>query len=240
MKNAASKKTVSAKSAPAAKAKQGKVRRSHVLPIAIAGLFTLIAVKGIEVTRVLPMPHIWSGSALASAPTPAPAPARAPAAAPAPAAPTAAPATAPAAAPAAPAAAPQDQGLLDDLRARRQQLEQREQEASAKEAVLAAMERRITERVAELDALRQRLEQAQHAAQQRDEQAWSGLVKTYEAMRPRDAATIFNELDMTVLVEVLDRMKETRAAPVLAVMQPERARQATMELARRRTASLAR
>ena len=61
------------------------------------------------------------------------------------------------------------------------------------------------------------------------------MVKTYETMRPRDAAAIFNDLDQPVLLQVLDRMKETKAAPVLAAMQPERARVITADLAKWRT-----
>jgi len=37
-----------------------------------------------------------------------------------------------------------------------------------------------------------------------------------------------------VLLQVLDRMNERKAAPVLAAMQPERARQVTAELAEMR------
>ena len=48
-------------------------------------------------------------------------------------------------------------------------------------------------------------------------------------MKPRDAAAIFNDLDMPVLLQVLDRMKEAKAAPILAAMQPDRAREATTE-----------
>ena len=54
-------------------------------------------------------------------------------------------------------------------------------------------------------------------------------------MKPRDAAVIFNDLDLPVLLPVLDRMKEAKAAPVLAAMHPERARQVTSELAQLRT-----
>ena len=50
-------------------------------------------------------------------------------------------------------------------------------------------------------------------------------------MRPRDAATIFNDLESPVLLQVLDRMKEAKAAPILAAMTPERARAATAQLA---------
>lgn len=65
------------------------------------------------------------------------------------------------------------------------------------------------------------------------------MVKTYEAMRPRDAATILNELDTPVLLQVLDRMKEAKAALVLAAMQPDRARAATTGLAEVRSRSVA-
>jgi flagellar motility protein MotE (MotC chaperone) len=54
-------------------------------------------------------------------------------------------------------------------------------------------------------------------------------------MKPRDAALIFNELDMQVLLQVVDRMKEAKAAAVMAAMQPDKARQVTTELARMRT-----
>ena len=54
-------------------------------------------------------------------------------------------------------------------------------------------------------------------------------------MRPKDAATIFNDLDNAVLIPVLDRMKDAKAAPILAAMTPERARAVTAQLAQTRT-----
>lgn len=135
---------------------------------------------------------------------------------------------------AAPQASEAERVLLLDLRTRRAELDRREQGIAEKEAVLAALERRITERMNELSALRERLDAIARAQKDRDDAGWRGLVRTYEAMRPREAAAIFNELDLPVLLEVLDRMRENRAAPILGVMQPERARQATAELAQKR------
>ncbi len=60
-------------------------------------------------------------------------------------------------------------------------------------------------------------------------------MKVYEGMKPRDAATIFNDLDMNVLLGVVDRMKDRKAAPVLAAMQPDKARELTTKLATLRT-----
>ena len=49
-----------------------------------------------------------------------------------------------------------------------------------------------------------------------------------------DAAVIFDELEMPVLLPIADRMREAKAAPVLAAMRPDRARTLTAELARLR------
>lgn len=149
---------------------------------------------------------------------------------------------APPAAPASPAEPPiseAERKLLLDLRTRRVALESQEQGLAAREAVLAATEKRLLERVDQLSALQARLEQMDAARRERDEANWRGLVKTYEAMRPRDAAAILNDMEMPVLLEVLDRMKEAKAAPILAAMLPERARAATAQLAQMRTRQVA-
>lgn len=134
----------------------------------------------------------------------------------------------------APLADAAERALLMDLRARRLELDRRERAIADRELMLGAIEQRVAARVEELSALQQRLDAMARAQRDRSEAGWRGLVRTYEAMRPRDAAAIFNELDLPVLLEVLDRMKENRAAPVLGVMQPERARQVTAELAQKR------
>lgn len=127
-----------------------------------------------------------------------------------------------------------ERAILLDLRRRRTELEGRAAQLAEREGLLAAAEKRLADRVAELASLQARLEALEAARHDRDEDAWRGLVKLYESMKPRDAATIFNDLDRPVLLGVLDRMKAAKAAQILAAMQPERARQATAELARRR------
>lgn len=120
---------------------------------------------------------------------------------------------------------------LQELRARRVQLDAQAARLDEREALLSAAERRLTERLQQLSALQTKLEQLDKERHDRDEASWQGLVKTYESMRPRDAATIFNDLDSAVLIPVLDRMKERKAAPILAAMAPERARAVTAQLA---------
>lgn len=133
-----------------------------------------------------------------------------------------------------PEATAAERSVLEELRARRAALDAREQALAVRESVLAAAEQRLARRIEELAALQQRLEALDRASREREDAGWRGLVRIYEAMRPRDAARIFNELEMVTLVEVVDRMKERTAAPILASMDPEKAKALTAELARRR------
>jgi flagellar motility protein MotE (MotC chaperone) len=137
--------------------------------------------------------------------------------------------------PAAPPISDSERVLLLDLRGRRAELDAQAAALAVRQATLGAAEKRLAGRLDELNALQKRLEALEAERQAHDEANWRGLVKLYEAMKPRDAATIFNDLDLPVLLPVGDRMKEAKAAPVLAAMQPERARQVTAELAQLRT-----
>ena len=60
------------------------------------------------------------------------------------------------------------------------------------------------------------------------------LVKIYENMKPADAARIFDELDLPIMLEVVDKMSERKAAPILANMNPLKAKELTVELADQR------
>lgn len=137
--------------------------------------------------------------------------------------------------PAEPPVSAAERALLLDLRQRKKSLDQREAALAARETALDAAERRITARVDELKTLQERLVALDAERKQHQESNWAGLVKLYETMRPRDAAAIFNDLDMNVLLPVVDRMKEAKAAAILAAMQTDKARQITTQLAAMRT-----
>ena len=59
-----------------------------------------------------------------------------------------------------------------------------------------------------------------------------------QKMKPKEAARIFDQLEMDVLLQVIDRMKSTKTAPVLAAMLPARAKELTMRIAERRKVSV--
>jgi flagellar motility protein MotE (MotC chaperone) len=128
--------------------------------------------------------------------------------------------------------------ILLDLRKRRDELDARAQAMDQRQLELEAAGKRLAERVQQLSALQTRLEAMEAERQQHKQENWAGLVKVYENMKPRDAAAIFDALDMQVLLQVLDRMQERKAAPILAAMQPDRARLATQLLAEMRTRAI--
>ncbi|WP_428486619.1 MotE family protein [Rhodopila sp.] len=135
----------------------------------------------------------------------------------------------------APPVSASEKTILQNLRQRRKELDARETSVAARESVLAASEQKLTVRVSELQALQKKLEGLDSAQKEKEDAGWQAMVKLYEAMKPKEAATIFNELSMPVLLQVMDRMKDAKAAAVMAAMNPDRARDVTSELAQLRT-----
>ncbi len=123
---------------------------------------------------------------------------------------------------------------MQDLAARREQLEQRARELDIRENLLEAAEQRIEDQIAELREIEASIQALiqQHDAQ--EERKLRSLVRVYETMKPKDAARIFNELDLDILLDVAELMNERRLAPVLAAMNPQRATTVTIEIRTRK------
>lgn len=122
--------------------------------------------------------------------------------------------------------------VLERLADRRKQIDQRERDLDMREKLIAAAEKRVEERIVELKAIEGRIEAMFGKRGEQEEAQLAGLVKMYETMKPTDAAEIFNTLEQGVLIDVMGRMKPAKAAPVLAAMNPERAQEVTVELAK--------
>jgi flagellar motility protein MotE (MotC chaperone) len=59
------------------------------------------------------------------------------------------------------------------------------------------------------------------------------LVKIYETMKAKEAAKIFESLDMPTLLGVVERMKPARVAVIMAEMNPEKAKDITVALTKK-------
>ena len=129
---------------------------------------------------------------------------------------------------------PAEIDLLQQLAERRQVLESREQEFELRTGLLAAAESRIDKKVEELKVLRETISGLIKTFDAQQDAKLLSLVKIYENMKPKEAAKIFEELEMDTLLEVAERMKERKLAPIMAKMDPEKARDMTVELSRLR------
>lgn len=212
--------------------------RMRLLPLTIGGVAMVLSLRAFD---------LWTqaGSAFAQSEKPASAAA---AQSPVPAGKGSAPAAqpaAPVAVGAAPAKQPEEVSnipeytdaelqVLQALSSRRESLERRSASLDEREALLKAAEQRIEAKVQELKQLQGSMESLIRRYDEEEDARKKSLVKIFETMKPAEAARIFEQMDLPVLIDILERMKERNAAPVLAQMHPARAKQVTAELARRR------
>jgi flagellar motility protein MotE (MotC chaperone) len=125
--------------------------------------------------------------------------------------------------------------LFRDLSRRREEIEAKEKALSAREALLLAAERELDSKVRELTSLRGEIEGLLKQQSEEEKARIASLVQIYEGMKAKDAARIFNTLDMDVLLAVMGQMSERKSAPILAEMSPERARSVTILMAQENT-----
>ena len=121
--------------------------------------------------------------------------------------------------------------LLENLSKRRDELDRREKDLEIKSKVLEATDKRINDKLVEMKALETQLSKTVALYNEKQSTQIDSLVKIYSNMKPVDAANIFNQLDMPILLEVISKMSERKVSPVLAAMDPKKARDVTEELA---------
>ncbi len=124
--------------------------------------------------------------------------------------------------------------ILQSLSGRRSAIEKREKSILDREHLLEIAEKRIDQKVQELEKIRDALKEMVSAREEHEKERMRGLVKIYELMKPDKAALIFEGLELEVLLEVVDMMKEVKLSPILSAMNPRAAQKLTAELAARR------
>ncbi len=120
--------------------------------------------------------------------------------------------------------------VYDDLMERRQMIEQREKQLDQREALMKAGTEEVNKKVEELTAIRNEIQSLLKKQNAEEEANTAKLVKIYEGMKPKDAAKIFNQLDMDVLLSVVTKMSERKVSPIVALMDPQKARSLTLFL----------
>ena len=124
--------------------------------------------------------------------------------------------------------------MLQRLATRREQLKSRARELDLRENLLKAAEEQIEKKIIELKKIEATITDLLKKHDDEQESKLRRIVKVYENMKPKQAAPIFNQLDMELLLDVVERMREVKIAPILALMETEKARDMSTQLAMRR------
>ena len=124
-----------------------------------------------------------------------------------------------------------EQLLLQRLSARRDELKKYEDDLTLRSSIVDAAEKRIEERTATLTALEAQISTLVDQRTEMESGQFAGIVAMYETMKAKDAALIFNNLDMEVLLQVAKTMSPRKMAPILAEMDTARAQELTVKMA---------
>lgn len=124
--------------------------------------------------------------------------------------------------------------LLQRLAERRGELDQRARDMDVREKLLIATENGIDKKIESLKSIEAQIRVLIEAHGEQEKAQIDSLVKTYSAMKPADAAKIFNTLEMDILISIIEQMNPKVIAKVLAKMNTGSANNITVELATRK------
>ena len=125
--------------------------------------------------------------------------------------------------------------VVNALGKRRKELDARGALLTTQANLIAAAEARVDTKIAQLKQLQTKITALLQQRDDAQKAQVAALVKTYTAMKAKDAARIFNNLPDDVLLPVAQEMKSDTLAPVMAAMNPEAAQKLTVKLANRLT-----
>ena len=66
-----------------------------------------------------------------------------------------------------------------------------------------------------------------------DNARFKGIITMYEGMKPKDAAKVFDHLEMPVLIEIATQIAPRKMSDILGLMSTDAAERLTVEMARR-------
>ncbi len=124
-----------------------------------------------------------------------------------------------------------ERAILERLQQRREELDARARELDIRESLIKAAEKRMDGRLAELKEVESRIKVETEQKDEAEQARFKGLVTMYANMKPRDAAKIFDRLEIGVLLKVASQINPRQMSEILAQMSPDTAERLTVELA---------
>jgi flagellar motility protein MotE (MotC chaperone) len=124
-----------------------------------------------------------------------------------------------------------ERAILESLQKRRAELDARARELDVREDLLRAAEKRVGGRIDELKDLEARVSAIMQQKDEGEAARFKNIVSMYDNMKAKDAAKIFDGLDLKILLDVAKEINPRRMSDILAQMAPENAQRLTVELA---------
>ncbi|MES2214813.1 MAG: hypothetical protein V4485_02180 [Pseudomonadota bacterium] len=124
--------------------------------------------------------------------------------------------------------------LLKELSRRRDELNRTQEALQMRENVLTATESKLDQKIQDLQSLQSQVEEVMKTYRDKESGKIKSIVRIYENMKPKDAAKIFDALEMPILLDIVSRMKETKVSPILAAMQTSKASDLSIELTKQK------
>ncbi len=134
---------------------------------------------------------------------------------------------------------PSVEEMESGLQTKEKDIEKQEQLIKEREERLQVEEMRFKDKIEELQRVQDEIAKIQSLNKAQADEILSKIVKTYESMAPKKAAGVISVMNDHLAVEVLLKMKEKKIAPILDVMDANRAMTLTSLLAQRRPAGRA-
>ena len=131
------------------------------------------------------------------------------------------------------AVSPSERAVLERLQARRQEIETRAREIDIRENLVKTAEQKLEGKLQELKATEARITSAEGQKAKAEAAKLKDLVTMYENMKPKDAAKVFDRLDIAVLYQIASQIVPRKLSDIVGQMQPENAERLTVEIARR-------
>lgn len=120
--------------------------------------------------------------------------------------------------------------ILQELAERRETLDLRAQAIDKRAIQLKVTEEEINKKLQQLKEYEQKLQKLVSVYSEQEKANIDSMVKLYSAMKPKDAARIFNTLDINITVALLKGMKPSASSAILAQMESQKAQAVTAEL----------
>ena len=128
---------------------------------------------------------------------------------------------------------PAELRIIQSLSKRRDALDARDADFATTLPLMVAAEQKLDAKLQALEALKGEIAVLVGQVDEKEKAETDRLVAVYSAMRPKEAAAVFNTLDDSVRLPVAAAMRPRTLAAIMAQMPPAGARELTEKLAKR-------